>query len=187
MFKQLLAELKASVRLRLGLALIVAVLWLNGILSLRDQVAEEGKRQGQLAGKINRTRLYATQTEWPERLRQMQITLAELEGRLWRSDTQGLAQAAFHDWLAQSLRTAAVGRPEITLTQEASAGMGEGEDTLWKIKAKLSFDFTPQSFHQWLTQVAGHDRQIIIEQLTVRQESMPRVEAVLVAPFQKGR
>lgn len=187
MFKQFLTELKASARLRLGLALIVAVLWLNGILSLRDQVAEEGKRQGQLAGKINRARLYATQTEWPERLRQIQITLAELEGRLWRSDTQGLAQAAFHDWLAQSLRTAAVGRPEITLMQEASAGKSEGEDSLWKIKAKLGFDFTSQSFHQWLSQLAGHDRQIIIEQLSVRLEPLPRVEAVLVAPFQKGR
>ncbi|MGZ8218732.1 hypothetical protein [Methylomagnum sp.] len=187
MFNQLLAELKASIRLRLGLALIVAVLWLNGVLSLRDQLAEDIKRQGQLAGQINRARLYATQTEWPERARQAQIALAELEGRLWRSDTQGLAQAAFQDWLAQSLRVAVVGRPDVTLVQDGGGGKSDGADTLWKVKAKLAFDFAPHSFHQWMSQLAGYDRQVVIEQLDVRLEPLPRVEAILIAPFQKGR
>ena len=36
MFDKLAAELGASRRLRLGLALIVAVLWLYGVLLLRD-------------------------------------------------------------------------------------------------------------------------------------------------------
>ena len=45
MFDKLAAELGASRRLRLGLALIVAVLWLYGVLLLRD-ARDERARQG---------------------------------------------------------------------------------------------------------------------------------------------
>jgi hypothetical protein len=183
-FNQLLTELKNSVRLRIGLALVVAVLWFNGILSLRDQLAADQKRVAQLAGQIHRARQYATQTEWPERAKQARITQVELEGRLWHSGTPGLAQAAFQDWLTQSLKRAAMGRSEITLIQDA--GNSKSDESLWKIKARLSFDFSPGSFHDWLSQVTGNERQISVEKLNVRTEPVPRVEAILVAPFQKN-
>lgn len=186
MLNQFLFELKNSIRLRLGLALVVAVLWLNGVLSLRDALTEEARRTAQLAGQINRARQYAAQTEWPERAKQAQIAKVELEGRLWRSGTPGLAQAAFQDWLTQNLKRAEVGRPDVTMVPDAGGGKaGEGTD-LWKIKAKLAFDFSPRSFESLMGQLVNHERQIVIEQLIVRRESLPRVEAVLVAPFQKA-
>jgi hypothetical protein len=169
------------------LALILAVLWLNGALSLRDEVATEARRHGQLAGQIARIRQYATQTEWPDRAKQVRATQLELEGRLWRAGTLGLAQAAFQDWLAQGVRETGLERPELTLLQEGGLMAVDGDVNPWKIKAKLAFDFSPVTFMAWLARVAGHERRIIVEQLVVRQEPVPRVEMVLVAPFRKNQ
>lgn len=183
MFEQFVAELKASVRLRIGLALVVSVLWLNGLLSLREQVDEAVKRHGQLAGQLNRTRQYAAQTDWPERAKQAQMAQVELEGRLWRSGTPGLAQAAFQDWLDENLGKAGVTRQEIVLIQD---GANKADEDLWKIKAKLSVDFTPQGFNALMQRLASADRQVIVEKLVIHAESSPRVEAILAAPFQKS-
>lgn len=185
MANQIFTELKTSPRLRLGLALILAVLWLNGILSLRDELAAEAKRQIQSLSQIARVRQYATQTEWPERAKQARITQMELEERLWRSSTQGLAQAAVQDWLTQGLSQSGVGRPEVSLVQGADAAKADGEGGPWKIKAKLMFDFSPQSFSAWMSKLASHDRQIVMEQLIVRMEPVPRVEMMLMMPAQK--
>lgn len=186
MVNQFLAELKGSPRLRLGLALILAVLWLNGALSLRDEVATEIRRQGQLAGQIARIHQYATQTEWPERAKQVRATQLELEGRLWRAGTLGLAQAAFQDWLVQGMRETGLERPELTLLQEGLMAV-DGDVNPWKIKAKLAFDFSPATFMAWLARVANHERRIIVEQLVVRQEPVPRVEMVIIAPFRRNQ
>jgi hypothetical protein len=186
MFKPLAAELKASARLRVGLALIAAVLWVNGLLSLRDRVEEAAKRHAQLAGQINRMRQYAGQTDWPERAKQAKMAQVELEGRLWRGGTPGLAQAAFQDWLAKNLDKSALAHAEEALAQEGGLHAQEPGGDLWKVKVKLSFDFAPPSFNQWIATLASADRQVAIEKLTVRTEPMPRVEAVLVAPFQKA-
>jgi len=186
MLDQAIAELKASARLRIGLALIVSVLWVNGLLSMRDHLEEAAKRHGQLLAQINRMRQYATQTDWPMRAKQAQMAQVELEGRLWRSGTPGLAQAAFHDWLADNLSKAALVHPEETLVQEGGAHKPEPGGDFWKIKAKLAFDFSPRSFGEWMGKLASAERQVVVEKLTVRLEPAPRVEAMLVAPFQKS-
>ena len=186
MFDALLAELKASPRLRVGLALVAAVLWVDGLLSLREQIDEAAKRHAQLAGQINRLRQYAAQTDWPERAKQAQMAQVELEGRLWRGGTPGLAQAAFQDWLAQNVGKAGLAHHEETPAQEGDLHKaGEGGE-IWKIKAKLTFDFAPRGFTDWMAALASAERQIAVEKLTVRTEPAPRVEAVLVAPFQKA-
>jgi hypothetical protein len=153
---------------------------------LRDHLEEAAKRHAQLAAQINRLRQYATQTDWPERAKQAQMAQVELEGRLWRSGTPGLAQAAFQDWLAQNMSKAALAHHEETLVQEGDIHKTDSADEIWKIKAKLSFDFSPQSFTAWMAGLVSAERQVAIEKLIVRTEPKPHVEAILVAPFQKA-
>ena len=184
MFDRALAELKESLRLRIGLSLVVAVLWFNAVLSLRDQLDEEIKLYGQLAGKINRAHQYAAQKEWPERAKQARMVQAEMEGRLWHSSTPGMAQAAFQDWLTQGLTKAAISRQDVTLARDGDGKITESGTGLWKIKAKLSLDFSPKSFNDWASLLAAQERQVAVEKLNVHMEPLPRVEAILVAPFE---
>lgn len=56
---------------------------------------------------------------------------------------------------------------------------------LWKVSARVAFDFHPQSFYPLLGRIAGSEKAIVVESLTIRSASNPRAEARLVAYFQK--
>ena len=119
----------------------------------------------------------------------------ELEGRLWQNSTQGLAQAAFQDWLNQAAIRATLGRPAVTmLAVEEKGDAGNNDNTanpaspnlqLWKVRAKLEFDFTPPGLMNLLRQITVNPQQVVVESLNIRKEPVPRVDMLLVANFQK--
>ena len=202
MFDKLAAELGASRRLRLGLALIVAVLWLYGVLLLRDARDERTRGFRQASVQLARLQEAAGQTEWPQRLEEAKILPAALESGLWRGDSLGLSRAALQDWLAQQMKQAQVPRPLITLAAQeddaagapggaAPAGGAPAAEAaelaagLWKVKAKLNFDFTAESLPLLLARLAAPSPRVTVESLRVVREPVARVEMVVVAYFQK--
>lgn len=202
MFDKLLAELASSRRLRVGLALIVAVLWLYGVLLLRDARDERTRGFRQASVQLARLQLAAQQTEWPQRLEEAKILQAALESGLWRGDSLGLSRAALQDWLAQQMKQAQVPRPLITLAAQEedapgapgpAAAAGATPDAaaadlaagLWKVKAKLNFDFTAESLHVLLLKLAAPSPRVTVESLRVVREPVARVEMVVGAYFQK--
>ena len=202
MFDKLAAELGASRRLRVGLALIVAVLWLYGVLLLRDARDERTRGFRQASVQLVRLQEAAGQTEWPQRLEEAKILQAALESGLWRGDSLGLSRAALQDWLAQQMKQAQVPRPLITLAAQeedapgAAGGAGAAGAApdaaaadlaagLWKVKAKLNFDFTAESLPLLLARLAAPSPRVTVESLRVVREPVARVEMVVVAYFQK--
>ena len=202
MFDKLAAELGASRRLRLGLALIVAVLWLYGVLLLSDARDERTRGFRQASVQLARLQEAAGQTEWPQRLEEAKILQAALESGLWRGDSLGLSRAALQDWLAQQMKQAQVPRPLITLAAQeddaagapggaAPAGGAPAAEAaelaagLWKVKAKLNFDFTAESLPLLLARLAAPSPRVTVESLRVVREPVARVEMVVVAYFQK--
>ena len=118
MFDKIQAELAASGRLRLGLALIVAVLWLYCALLLRDERDERMRAFRAASVQLTRLQQAAQQAEWPQRMEEAKVTVAQLESGLWRGDSLGLSRAALQDWLTQQLKQANVSRPLITLAAQ---------------------------------------------------------------------
>jgi hypothetical protein len=189
-----LAEIKANPRLRLGLWLIIGIVWLYGVLLLRDEARHTASEHQVLARKVARAQAQAAQTEWTERVEPAQAVQLKLENRLWRENTIGLAQAAFQDWLNQAVQQATLTRPMVTVAaQEESApeknATGATETgmngDIWKVSAKVGFDFTPKGLYALMGRLSGHDKQIVVETLIVRGAPSPRAEMVLVAHFQK--
>lgn len=196
MFDSIKAELAASGRLRLGLALIVAVLWLYGALLLRDARDERTRAFRTASVQLARLEQAAQQAEWPQRLEEAKILQAALESGLWRGDSLGLSRAALQDWLAQQMKQAQVPRPLITLAaqeDDAPGAAGAVPDAaaadlaagLWKVKAKLNFDFTAESLPLLLARLAAPSPRVTVESLRVVREPVARVEMVVVAYFQK--
>lgn len=187
-----LAELKANPRLRWGLWGIVGVCWLYGILELRDDIQIKGDTYRALSKKTARIKEVATQEEWFSRLKEAQALRINMENRLWRENTIGLAQATFHDWLNQLGQQANLAKVQLAVAaQEGEAGGGKdqsGADStfgLWKVSAKLSFDFNPQSFYPLLTSMATHEKKLVMESLTIRSAPSPRADLLLVAYYLK--
>jgi len=195
----LIADIRNNPRLRWGIWFILAILWLYAILVLKDRAKAETDQYQETVSQIARTQAQAQQKDWLERLQPARLLKVQLESRLWQASTAGLAQAAFQDWLNQLLAQTAVGRPAITLTvagdspaepqsgQEGSTNTATAPDGLWKVKAKVEFDFNPQTLVAVMTRIEANDKNIVLESLAIRKEPAPRMEAVLTAHFQEPK
>ncbi len=188
MFKQLLAELKASARLRMGVALVIAVVWLYAILSLQEFRDELIQKYRGVSSKTLRLQSVLREGDWIARLDSAKALQAEMEGSLWRGDTVGLARASFQDWLNQEMQHASVSHPNLTMSAgnevrpDSQAAGPEGE--LWKVGAKLVFDFNPDNLNRLLGQLTGNPHRVIVESLHITKEPNPRVELTVLAYFQ---
>ena len=188
------AGLKDNPRLRLGFWLIVAIFWLYGLLLLRDEARLVASEHLALARKVTRLQAQARQTEWAARVEPALAGQIALESRLWREATIGLAQATFQDWLNQAVQQSSLTRGVVTVAAQednlpdknvaTKTESGLNQD-IWKVSAKVGFEFTPKGLYGFLGRVEGNDQQIIVESLVVRGPPTPRVEMVLVAYFQK--
>ena len=72
-----------------------------------------------------------------------------------------------------------------TGTADAAANPASPNPELWKVRAKLEFDFTPPGLMNLLKQITMNPQQVVVESLNIRKEPVPRVDMLLVANFQK--
>ena len=194
-FTPLVIAVKANPRLRVGLWIIMGVFWLYALLLLRDENRLALTEYQTLARKVVQLQAQSSQTEWTARAESAQALQLALEGRLWREGTIGLAQATFQDWLNQVMQQANLPRGVVTVAaQEENAPENNAtvrtesglNSDLWKVSAKVGFDFTPKNLNALLDRIESHEKQIIVENLVVRGAPIPRVDMVLVAYFQKA-
>ncbi len=193
----LLAELKANPRLRWGLWAIVGVLWFYGVLALRDEVQRQSDTYLALSKRVMRIQGTATQSEWSNRVGDARSLQFNLESRLWRENTIGLAQATFHDWLNQLAQQANLTKVQLVVAAQDDESAGgkepagsDGSGTriasdLWKVSAKLIFDFNPQDFYPLLRRISTHEKKVAVESLVIRSTPTPKAELMLVAYFRK--
>ena len=205
MLDNLLAQWRNTPRLRWGTALIVGIGWLYGVLLLHDSLQEQTRQHRALVQSIARLSDQAAHPEWASRALAARTLSAQLQGSLWQAATPGLAQAALQDWLNASLIHSDISKSQVTVTiQEdapanaANPSAGNAYSTtpsapdqapalpadLWKLKAKLSFDFNAASLTDFLSTLETHDKHVVIGQLVARKEP-PRVDLELYAYFQK--
>lgn len=187
-FAQLATEFKNNPRLRTGVWLVVGILWLYGILELQDKSAAKVAEYQGLLGRIARVETAARQNVWQGRIDEAREIEAGLTAKLWREQTQGLAQAAFQDWLAQALQQAAVSKPQLTVAVQDGPRPPEAHGelaNLWKVSARVVFDFDPKTFHPFMLKLASHENTVVIESLNIRSTPSPRAEMTLVAYFAK--
>lgn len=191
-FARLTAEFKANPRLRAGIWLCIAIVWLYGILVLQDIVAAKSREYEALSKHFARIQAVTDQKEnwnWEGRLHEARAIEKILTDRLWREQTQGLAQAAFQDWLVQALQQLAIAKPQLTVVAQDGPrpqdGTGYG-DVAWKVSARLAFDFDPKTFTAFVGKLAENEKSIVLETLNVRSAPSPRVEMTIVAFFAKA-
>jgi hypothetical protein len=183
MLQNLLTQLRQNPRLRWGVALIIGTCWLYGVLLLRDALQEETRQHRGATLALARLSGQLTQTEWLARVTPAQTLAVQLEGKLWQAATSGLAQAAFQDMLNGAMANAAVPRPQISVT--VVDDMAATPPDLWKVKAKLGFDFTAASLLALLQLLETHPKQIVVGSLGVNKDQPNRVDLELYAYFQK--
>lgn len=181
-------------RLRVGLWLMLGVFWLYALLVLRDETGTANKEYQTLAKRVTRVQADANQKDWLSRAESAGAAQLIAENRLWQAGTIGLAQATFQDWLTQLAQQSGLTRPVITVAaqddnaaEKANSTKAEvgGNADIWRVSAKVGFEFTTKDLYTLMGRLESHDKQIIVESLVIRSMPTPRAEMVLVAPFQK--
>lgn len=192
---QMLAELRANQRLRMGLVLILAILAGYGLLNWRDALDQKEKSVNRLGQEIGRLRgLEGTGPIWRRRAERTALARRHFEERLWPAPTLELAQAGFQDWVASRLSRLGVLQPKLTLIDadgEQGADAGEPADSGQEdasraksafepkpVKLGVSFDYSVRQLEDFLAQVYLSGRNIRVDTLLASAPKR-KVEMVL--------
>lgn len=196
MLNELLSKLRSNTRLRWGLWCIFAILWLYAILVARDELQNYQTRYLAISQPISRLNAQLMQTEWISRVEPIKTLTIKLEGKLWQAPSSGLAQAAFVDWLKATLAQSGITQSKLDVAvvdKSDTSTQPENElktstlppSDLWAVRAKISFEFKPESFTPLLERIEFGDKIIRIDKLTIRKEPIPSVDIQLTSYFQK--
>lgn len=169
-------QLAASAGLRLGLLVIVAIVWIYGLLWTSDHVAVRQKELLALNEQAARLAPLARDRQWPTRADEARRVLAALQAMVWVESDPGLAEAAFQDWVRATASRAGLGVRELTVARpaapaaSASNGVGAGVQV---IKMRLVAEFNRTALLGFLSEAAGNDRAVVVDRLLVRTWTQP--------------
>jgi hypothetical protein len=174
--RRVLDELASNQRARWGLAAIGAGLLAFGYLVLYDAVEAQNNRLNERLRRITRLEEVAQDKDWIARGSAASGLSVQLEGRLWPSDTDGLALADFQDWITRMGREAGLSglqiRPEIDTSLN-------GPLKLRKMSASVSGPFDPEIFEKFIDSVSKGNRLTIVDRLTIHSSPIQRFELTL--------
>lgn len=193
--ENLFSQLRDNHRLRWGVLLMLSLFWLYAIILIQETLQDTTQQYRAATQSVSRLREQLAQPDWLARVAPAQTMAVQMEGRLWQAPTPGLAQAAFQDWLNATLIKRKLTRSQLLVTvdddntgtssTQTDSQTGGALPPMWKITAKISFDFTPANLLEFMNEVEGHDKQIIISSLNVRRQPTARVEIELFGYFLK--
>ncbi len=178
----LLSELKQNTRLRVGVWLILAILASYGLMLLDERrqslVEEYASKQTHLA----RLQGVVSQTQWSERMRQINQMKIFFEEKFWRANTKGLAEADVQSWLDLRTKHAKLENPRVKVENAVEMPKLTG---LWMVSAEVMADFSPATFQQFLY-ILYFNKWVVIERVNASNiGSKPRFSLSLRVYFQK--
>ena len=185
---QLINDLRTSRRLRIGLALIVAILWFYALLDGRDRNASAREQYALVAAQLPRLNDQQKQTQWLSRAKEGAQALARAEQGLWHNSSPGLAQAELQDWLSQQLTQSKAANFNVKVAEsDAGAGPEQKSDQVdaavsdvKRVRAKMEFNTDPKILDRFLAALAAADHLVTVDSMQVRQ---PRTEIAVSAWF----
>ncbi len=177
-------QFQHSRTLRLAVFALVFIVWLYGILVLRDAAAARRDAWLAVESRIVRAKALAASGDWAARSLEAKSALADYETLLWKDGSIGLSQAAAQENASRSLAAAGLSVRQIRAASADSAVSADLPDIL-PIRVNVNFDFRQPAFQNWLAAMARERAEkrpaFVIDSLTVRGTPVPVVDAVLVA------
>jgi hypothetical protein len=173
----LLAELRSTPRLRIGLVLIAAILGAYGLLEWRDrQVADRADYQRTLTQLARLSQPQEIAAPWGQRASEAAEVLAQARAELWRNVSTGQAQAQVQDWLSVLLKqadskssTVRVSEPDTdTGIQRSAQRLPMELAELQPLRARIEFNTDPAVLLAVLAALNDSPRRIGVDSLSIK-------------------
>jgi hypothetical protein len=174
-------ELQENRRLRLGMYLIIGLLWIYGITALRDLGVREMNNWKQAEADILQSRTVAATADWTSREMQARNALTDLEGYLWRDGSLGFSQAAFQERVAQTLSRAGATAPSIRVSSGSESTSANSALAISTMSARVQTEYRPNVLFTWLRDVGlrpgAQQPLILVDSIVIR--ALPNQPATL--------
>ena len=172
----LFEELRSNPRLRIGLALVVAILLGYGLLEWRDRQDAGMADYKRLLGQVARMGQPQQPAQWAQRASEATDALQQARSQLWRNASTGLAQAQVQDWLNGLLRqvdaksaSVRVAEPELNPDAPSLASRLPQElKTLQPLRARVEFNTDASVLLTLLAALNDAPQRVVVENLTAK-------------------
>jgi hypothetical protein len=193
------AQVRSNPRLRMGLWLVLGMLWVSALLNVSDWITAESSRTRTTALELDRLRSLAAQSGWEQRVEEASQQLSLLQGMTWAEPERGLAEAAMQDWVTALAAKAGITLREHSLlpgdaTDKRADGAASGKRAAGGplpgyalLRMRLSFELNPKTLSAFLMEISQAQQVVRVERLRVLQSARPAlVELELVSVAQLG-
>ena len=177
MADSLQAQLAGNIRLRIGLAAVLAIVGVYFVLDKSEQVVKHQKEYRRASVQLAQARQQASDTSWLARSKEASKVLEEMREHDWIDNSNGLIQSKWNDYLQTLFNQEKVKNMSIALS-ETSAGKTESlavkDDDNAQIpgtsvmKAKLNFEAVPSSLYKILNIIDTNQQSMIVEGFTYK-------------------
>lgn len=173
-----LSELRGNRRALAGLLLILVIVAGDGFVLLRSATAEKHAEHARELTRLQRVIAVGQEHDWPRRAAASRALRAQLEGRLWTADSDGIARADLQDWLTTVARD--VGLSTIEVRIELAAPKSLPPD-MRQVTATITAQPDEPALIKLLDRIAQAPHVAVVERLSVKQRPSPYLEMVLTA------
>jgi len=162
-------QLAKNIRLRIGLALIIAIVGSYLVLDKSEQVTKKQKDYRRLSVQLAQAKQQATDTSWLSRNKEAQTALSEVRSHDWVDSSNGLIQSKWNDALLLILNQEKVAAATVALSENAAdvnSTSATGVTGMGIMKAKLRFEAVPKSLYNILQIIDTNPQSMVVESLT---------------------
>ncbi|NNM51351.1 MAG: hypothetical protein HKM02_03890 [Pseudomonadales bacterium] len=184
MNKSLIQQLQSNLRLRMGLASILVILWGYMLMVMHDAVMVENASYKQVLSQVSRVKGLIHEKSWINRAKNAAATRSLLEAALPAYATFGLAQAGTQEWIHQQLIKASLMQARITMAENSD--LGKLPPDIWMIKAKIEMPFQVDSLNKFLANLQTISQPVNIESLHITQSGQQHIDMTLAVYCRKG-
>lgn len=165
-YQELLAQLRSSPLLRVGVWLIGIVLMLYAVLWLDDELTLKQLEWHREQTAVAELKSMQEQKHWAKTLEELESRNDELIANAWKAETTGLAKAVVGEFITRSTDNS---HETISLRQTEFAEPQPVTDTFWEMRGRLSATLESQQVPwAWIATLEGQERAFILDSLEIR-------------------
>lgn len=156
------AELRANLRLRLGLWTLLALLLFYWLLLRVDAASLAYGDYVVTSERLQRAQAMLTQQDWPRRLDELRAAAGVLENELWRAETEAQAQAQLRAVLD---RIVAGGRMRELRVRSGLIQQVPEAPGIWRVQAQMTGRYQAGAELEVVHAVATHAKKLVVDRL----------------------
>ncbi len=178
---QLQQQASANPRLRWMLWGILYIFLMYFALSLSDWRAQQGQSINQLQRTAIKLEQLESQTEWPQRWADEKQVSEQLNKRLWKATTPGLAEADLQNYLRNLLNNHNADGVRLRLAPTETLVIG-GE-SLFKVSAEVSGVIGSTRINAFMRAMAEHPQILLVERFSYSPQRAGQLSLLVTGYF----